>query len=365
MSSTDIAQRGAGASAALMTEAHYDTTSRLAKALAASGVFKDAREWQQAFAKILMGKDLGLTPVQSLMGLDIVEGNLQMRGVLLGSFIRDSGKYEYKLLEHTNEGAEVMFLGFPQDEKEEGFVKRAGRYWEVLGIETFTIADAAKAGLVKPKSNWEKYPKNMNVWRCLSNGVKFLMPDLMKGIAVYTEADSFDDQEGVHGAIDAPSAPDDPMEVVRWVGTVGAEAGISGEVVNRMAAAAQECNELAPGSFSLAKAQMTLMGRDESGWWEQTTALERQIQEMRERAERASAEAPKSEPEVPDAEVVTPEDPEALWPVWEELADRETAAEILQSLYDARAVSEEPNPAMEASIAEGEAFLESLPEEES
>lgn len=164
-------------------------TWRMASSLAASHLFKDSHSAEQAFGKILIGRDLGISPTQALQTLDIVEGAIFMRGVLLASWVRKSPDYHYKVIERTNTGCRLLFLGFPQDEQEEGYVRSAGRWWEVLSEETFTVADAQTAGLVRDKGNWKKYPKNMCFWRCISNAVKMEAPDLLGGVPIYTEAD--------------------------------------------------------------------------------------------------------------------------------------------------------------------------------
>ncbi len=134
------------------------------------------------------------------MTIDIVKGNIFMRGVLLASFVRKSRQYEYKVIERTHEGCRLLFLGFPQDEQEDGLIRRAGRWWEVLSEESFTIADAKRAQLVKvdkPKSGWMAHPKNMCFWRCISNAVKMEAPDLLGGVPVYTEADEIPKREAL------------------------------------------------------------------------------------------------------------------------------------------------------------------------
>lgn len=196
-SSTEIVRRTVASSHALarvplMSDDEIRRTWRLASALAASRLFKDTHQAEQAFGKILIGRDLGLTPTQALQTIDIVEGSIFMRGVLLASFVRRSPDYHYKVVEKTHTKCRLLFLGYPEDEEAPGFVRTAGRWWEVLGEEEFTIEDAQRAQLVKrdkPKSGWMAHPKNMLFWRCISNAVKFHAPDLLGGVPVYTEAD--------------------------------------------------------------------------------------------------------------------------------------------------------------------------------
>lgn len=46
----------------------------------------------------------------------------------------------------------------------------------------FTLQDAAKAELIRPKSNWEKYPKQMCQWRAVGFCADIACPDLLSGM---------------------------------------------------------------------------------------------------------------------------------------------------------------------------------------
>ena len=52
---------------------------------------------------------------------------------------------------------------------------------------SYTIAEAAGAGLVKPKSGWEKNPADMLVARASAKLARLVYPDLVHGL--YTEAE--------------------------------------------------------------------------------------------------------------------------------------------------------------------------------
>jgi hypothetical protein len=170
-------------STATIDEAEFTRLWRIGLNLAKSGMFKDVRQGEQAFAKILLGRDLGLSPVQSLGAIYFVKGNLQIAAVTLASFVRRHEGYDYVVIEHTPEVCSIEFLG---ERGEDGERMR-------LGVSTFTIADATAAKLVKDDSAWKAHPRNMLFARAMSNGVKWYAPDLLGGIPVYTEADSFTD----------------------------------------------------------------------------------------------------------------------------------------------------------------------------
>ncbi len=161
----------------LMTDDEIRRSWRLAVSLSASGMFKDARQAEQAFAKMLVGRDLGLTPTQALMGLHFVEGKIEIAAVMMATFVRSRDGYDYKVIKHTADGCAIEF--FVDDESR--------------GVSTFTIADAQTAGLTRDrgsaKSNYVKYPRNMLFARAMSNGCKWLIPEALAGIPVYVEGE--------------------------------------------------------------------------------------------------------------------------------------------------------------------------------
>lgn len=182
---TAIAHRDAQPALALqssiLTDEEIGRVWRISKSLAASGMFKDVTQAEQAFGRILLGRDLGLSPTQSLMGIDVVRGNVQIRSVLLASWVRKHPDYDYSVVEHDAEHCAIQF----------------SYKGNVEGVSAFSMEDATKAGLVKDGSPWKAHPRNM-VWaRAMSNGVKWFCPDLTGGIAVYTEADSFEDRKAI------------------------------------------------------------------------------------------------------------------------------------------------------------------------
>lgn len=146
-----------------------DEAVTVAKAFAASGLFPDIKSAQAAVAKILMGAEFGFTPAASMNAFHIVQGKMQMSGVAIGTLIKRSGKYDYRIRTHTQDECAIEFF---QD-------------GESLGTETFTIKDAQRQGT----QNTQKYPKNMLFNRAMSNGAKFYTPDIFGGQAVYSDGE--------------------------------------------------------------------------------------------------------------------------------------------------------------------------------
>lgn len=180
-----VAHSGNGA---MPSSAELDTAVRIAQNLAASGMFKDARQAEQAFAKILLGRDLGLSPTQAMTSIHVVEGKPELSANLQAQLVKsyrgpDGERYDYEVLEHTDQVCAIEFRR-----------REPGGQWETLGTERFTIEEATRAGLTNPTRNgqpsmYAKYPRNMLWARCISNGVNFHCPEVARGLRVYHEGE--------------------------------------------------------------------------------------------------------------------------------------------------------------------------------
>jgi hypothetical protein len=204
------------ASAAIMTAEQFDSTWRMSRALAKSGSFKDigADQGEKALARILLGADLGMSPTQALMGIDIVKGSPQIRGVALGRMVRNSAKrptptgesYDYAVLDRGfTPGEEYAVVALYRRDEDGQWPWVEGdpvSFPTVIGdvtistgerlpeaVEAFVLDQAKKRGLVKTDGAWMTEPEVMVVWRALSQLVRFYAPDVIGGMPVYTEAD--------------------------------------------------------------------------------------------------------------------------------------------------------------------------------
>jgi hypothetical protein len=161
--------------------ATFDDAERAARAMAGSGFFQDARQANQAIVKILAGQELGFGPFASMTGVAIIQGKPAIGANLQAAAVKRTGKYNYRVIEMTNEACELEFY--------EG--------GQVVGKSRFDMKDAAAAGL-SSKDNWKKFPRNMLFARAISNGIKWYAPDIFNGATVYTpdELGATEDEEG-------------------------------------------------------------------------------------------------------------------------------------------------------------------------
>lgn len=146
-----------------------------------SGNFKNSTSPAAAVARVLAGIELGLGPFQSMTNLLVIDGKVTLSASLIASMVKGSSKYDYIVDEHDETRCKITFM-------EEG---------NPIGVSEFTMEDAKTAGIYRPGSPWEKYPRNMVFARALTNGARWYCPDVFNG-PIYTP-----DELGAGVAIDS------------------------------------------------------------------------------------------------------------------------------------------------------------------
>lgn len=134
-----------------------------------SGYFADVTDAAKAMVKIMFGSELGLGPMTSLQGIQVIKGKPSLSANVQASLVKSSKKYDYRLRENSPQVVSIEFF------------QREGDKWESLGTSTFTLEDGRKAGT----QNLDKFPRNMLFARAMSNGVKWFCPDLTNA-PIYT-----------------------------------------------------------------------------------------------------------------------------------------------------------------------------------
>lgn len=148
---------------------NIDEGFELAKILAASGLLpRGAQRPEAAFAIIAAGRELGLTAMQSLRSIHIIEGKPTLSADLIAALCKsrpDVCVY-FRLVESTDRIAryETQRRGEPAPTS-----------------MSFTIEDAQRAG-VTGKDNWKKYPAAMLRARCITALARAVYPDLAMGV---------------------------------------------------------------------------------------------------------------------------------------------------------------------------------------
>jgi hypothetical protein len=178
----------------VMTDTEIERTWRVAKALAASNFFKDARQAEAAFAKILLGRDLGLSPTEAMQALHVFDGKVEASADFHATRVKRTPGYDYRVAwegqaadkKGAHPGLKCIITYTHEDEE--------------IGVSDFSWEDAARAGLTG-KDVWQKYPRNMLFARAMSNGVAWFCPEVMGSVRVYSEGEV----EEVVDAVEMPS----------------------------------------------------------------------------------------------------------------------------------------------------------------
>lgn len=135
---------------------NWDSELKGAQYLVRSGLVpKDIKTAESALFVILTGRDMGLSPVQSLRGIRPIQGKIELSADLqLGLFHRGGGKSQWVEL---SEKIATLKLLAP---------------WSIEAhLSTFSIEDAKRAQLLS-NATWLKYPKAMLRSRAITQGLK-------------------------------------------------------------------------------------------------------------------------------------------------------------------------------------------------
>ena len=151
-----------------------DDVARLAKIAADSGLAR-VRTPAECAVILMTGAELGLSPMQSLRGIYVVEGRPTLAADTMVAVIRRSGVCAlWRTVESTAERCTIE-------------AKRTDD--ERTQSKTWTMADATRAGLAQ-KNIWKQYPAQMLRHRCAADLARELFSDVVLGLYDPEEIDS-------------------------------------------------------------------------------------------------------------------------------------------------------------------------------
>jgi hypothetical protein len=146
-----------------------------AKALMSSGLVRTTDDLGKVFAKLSLGRDLGLPAVSALNGIHIgPNSSIILSAALMRLLINRSGRYRLFVKQRDTKGCAI-----------EVFEKDFDGKWISMGVPvTFTAEDAKRAGLDK-RETYVKWPSDMYYARALAATFRTYTPDCAAGCAVY------------------------------------------------------------------------------------------------------------------------------------------------------------------------------------
>lgn len=178
----------------LPTKDELEVMETIANILLKSG-FYQVKTHEQAVATILRGWGLGLSPADSLSGINILHGKLTMSSGLIAALMMRSGFY-WKSISHTEQ--ECIIEVFNASDMS-------------LGEASFTMEDAKRADLIRKNANWNVYPKDMLFARTISAAARRYAPVAFGG-AVYTPDELEDSNKPVKNDRRLPVQSPIPVE---------------------------------------------------------------------------------------------------------------------------------------------------------
>lgn len=149
----------------VLTPQTWQMIQSIAPAMHACRLFGVNSE-HQAAAIMLKGYELGLGLTASFEFIHVVQGKptLSPRGAL--ALIMQHPELDELNVDDKKDACQVTM------KRKNGFS---------YTVE-FTLEDAKKAGVVKPGSGWESYPKNMLRWRAIGFCADVVFPDVIGGM---------------------------------------------------------------------------------------------------------------------------------------------------------------------------------------
>lgn len=170
----------------LNEDQQYELMKKQAGALFKSGLFPDLKSYEQAVAKVMIGKEMGIAPFASIRGIYITKsGKAELMANLMSAVICNHPRFGYRVKKATNELCEIEFYDSSFGEK------------QIVGSSSFSIQEAQQAGLLS-KDNWKNYPSDMLFARALSRGARRFCPGAFGGIPVYVTGEVSNDMNFHH-----------------------------------------------------------------------------------------------------------------------------------------------------------------------
>lgn len=175
-----------------------DDRMRVAEAMFHGGMIKGCVNALQAFALLVMGSRLGLSELETVNSIDMIEGRPRIRAKTQMALAKRAG-VRFRWLETTDKIARLSIQ--PPGEEAQTF--------------TWTIEQATRAGLTG-KGVWKGYAPAMLRARCLTDAIGAVCPEVLGGSPIYTR-EEVPDRDYVpdinNDGIPAPSVIDIPDKV--------------------------------------------------------------------------------------------------------------------------------------------------------
>lgn len=194
----------AGASVQAIVPQTFEDAYRIANAVTKSGMApKDLDTAEKCLIAIMHGAEVGMTPMQSIQRIAIINGRATIWGDAAIGLVRRSGFLEY--IKEWIEGEGDNMVAYC-------VVKRKGEPDPVKN--EFSVADAKKARLWDKTGPWSTYPKRMLQMRPRGFCLRDVFADVLAGLYLREEIEGVQEKPQditpPHSAKSQPKPPTPP-----------------------------------------------------------------------------------------------------------------------------------------------------------
>jgi len=148
----------------------FQSAMAIAEVMVKAG-FGNLKNKEQAFVAMQLGAGVGLTPMQAMLGVSVINGKPALYGDTMLAVVKASGLLEY--IKEEIVGKDDMMVA-------KCTVKRKGEPEPVC--HEWSVADAKKAGKWGTAGVWTQYGKRMLQMRPRGFSLRDAFPDLLLGL---------------------------------------------------------------------------------------------------------------------------------------------------------------------------------------
>lgn len=182
---------------------NYVAAIQIAHVLAASGLFPDSKDPARAAVKVMIGLDLGISPMAAMTGIHHFDKQgkpiFLVESKLLAAVVKGHPDLDYKVIERSDEKVVIEFL-----RRENGTMTKQEPNMEW----TLDRAKREVPSFSKKGDTWGTMPMVMLTWRALAEGIRLHFPDVIAGQPIYIDEEfDFDRESGIQQALSPKAEP--------------------------------------------------------------------------------------------------------------------------------------------------------------
>jgi hypothetical protein len=137
---------------------------------------------EKVIVTMMVAREIGVPMHYGLSKLYPVDGKVSMQGELMLALVKRSGLYGYRFLKATED--ECVFEIWPREHPDEKYTASATMAFAKSHKWDFQEWWNKNAGRMegKQKQPWAKFPAHMLKWRCVSDAVRVVCPEIIAGM---------------------------------------------------------------------------------------------------------------------------------------------------------------------------------------